>query len=137
MFELALPLGVETEGMAKLSFALGLHGQHFSGVVEDGGSRIFLRPRPFRIRERTEWRRFLPHPDIARNKIRLLERDIEFRTICELQHEHLLHSASLRGNAPQLQKPSDAVFEVNDEIAFIEFAEIDLGTIAAEPFRPL
>src|SRR5439155_19726295 len=81
MFELALPLRVKTEGMAELSFALGLHGQHFAGIVEDGGGCIFLRPRPFRIRERTERWRFFPDTDIARDKIRLLERDIEFRFI--------------------------------------------------------
>ena len=59
MFELDLPLRVGAEGVAELRFALGLHGQHFSGVVEDGGGRVFLCPRPFGIRERAERRRFL------------------------------------------------------------------------------
>src|SRR5471032_2399644 len=108
MFELALPLRVGAEGVTKLSFALSLHGQHFSGVVEDGGHRIFLRPCPFHVRERTEWRRFLPYTDVARNEIGLLEGDIESRFIGELQREHFLHSAALRGNTHQLQKPSDA-----------------------------
>ena len=66
------------------SFALGLHRQHFSGVVEDGGGRIFLRPRPFHVRERTEWRRLFSDTDIARNEICLLERDVEFRFIGKL-----------------------------------------------------
>ncbi len=36
-----------------------------------------------------------------------------------------------------MQEPPDAVFEMNDEIAFIELAEIDLGAVAAELFGAL
>ena len=132
MFEFTLPLRVGAESVAQLSFALGLHGQHFAGVIEDRGGRILLRSRPLRVRERTEGRRFFSHADITRDEIRLLERDIEFRFIREFQREDFLRPAALGRNAHQLQKPPDAVLEVNDEVAFVELAEIDLGAIAAE-----
>ncbi len=96
MFELALPFRVGAEGVAELRFALGLHGQHLAGVVEDRGDRVLLRPRPFGIRERAERRRFFPDADIARDEIRLLERDVEFRFIREFEREDFLHAAALR-----------------------------------------
>ena len=51
MFELALPLGVGAEGVAQLGFALGLHGQHFPGVIEDRGGGVLFRSGPFCICE--------------------------------------------------------------------------------------
>ena len=90
-----------------------------------------------RVRERTEGRRFFSYADITRDEIRLLERDIEFRFIREFQREDFLRSAALGRNAHQLQEPPDAVLEVNDEIAFVELAEVDLGAIAAELLGPL
>ena len=89
MFEFALPFRVGAEGVAELGFALGLHGQHFAGVIEDRGDRILLRARPFRIRERAERRRFFSDTDVTRDEIRLLERDVEFRFIREFQRERL------------------------------------------------
>ena len=101
MLELDLPFRVGAKGVAALGFALGLHGQHFAGVIEDGGGGVLLRARPFRIGQRTERRRFLPDADIARDQIGLLERDIEFRFFGEFQRQHFLRSAALRRNARQ------------------------------------
>ena len=35
------------------------------------------------------------------------------------------------------EKPADAVFEMNDEIAFVQFAEIDLRAVAPRLLGPL
>ena len=70
--------------------------EHFARVIEDRGGGVFLRPRPFRIGERTERRRFLADADITRNQIGLLERDVELRVIGEFKGEHFLHSSAWR-----------------------------------------
>ena len=65
MLEFALPFRVGPKGVAELRFAFSLHGEHFAGVIENGGDGVFLRARPFGVRERTEWRGFFPDADIA------------------------------------------------------------------------
>ena len=50
MLELGLPFCVRAERMTGLCFALGLDGEHFSRVIENGGGRFAL-ARHFRIRE--------------------------------------------------------------------------------------
>src|SRR5207302_11255367 len=104
---------------------------------ENGSGGIFFGARQFRVRERTEWRRFFSHADIARNEIGLFERDVEARVVREFEHERFLHFAVRRRHASELKKAADPMFEMNDEIAFIEFAKIDLGTIARELLRAL
>ena len=61
---------------------------------------------------------FLPDADVARNEIRLLERDVEFRFIGKLEREHFLHAAAGGRDFHQLEKPADAMLEVDHEIAF-------------------
>ena len=150
MLELELPFRVGAESVAELGLALGLQGEHFAGVIENRGSRVLLRPRPFRVGQRTERRRFFPDPDVARNQEGLLERDVEFRFVGELDRETFDASAAARGRpAPfplrrytrstprrpgslQSEETADAVLEMDDEIAFVELAEIDLSAVRAE-----
>ena len=76
--------------------------------------------------------------DIARNEIRLFERDVEFSFIRKFERENfLLDTARRRHTVMSWRRTPDAVFEVNDKIAFIELAEVDLGAVAAELFRAL
>ena len=88
MLELDLPSRVGSEDVAGLGLALSLQGQHFAGVIKDRGDRIFLGPCPFDVGQRTEQRRFFADADVTRNKIRLLERHIEFRFVRKLEREH-------------------------------------------------
>src|SRR5436190_12635248 len=67
----------------------------------------------------------------------LFERNVKLRFVCELERQHFLRFAGLGRNTRQLQKASDAVFEVNDEIAFVKLAEVDLSAVPAEFLRPL
>ena len=119
MLELALPFRVGPKRMAELRFAFGLDGEHFPGVIEDGGDGIFFGARPFCVREQAERRRFLPDADVTRNEISLFERDVEPRVVREFENERFLHFAVRRRHAGELKKTADAMFEMNDEIALL------------------
>ena len=90
MFKLRLPFGVCAKGVAWVGLALGLKREHFSGIIKNGGGRVFLRACPFRICERTQRRRLFPDADVTRDQIGLLQRNVEFRVVGELQNEDLL-----------------------------------------------
>ena len=137
MLEFALPFRIGAKGMPELRFALRLHGEHFAGVVENGSGRVGLGARPFRVRERTERRRFFPDADVARDEIGLLQRDVELGFVGEFERQHFLHAAADRRHFHQLEKTADAVLEMDDEIAFGQLAEIDLGAVARVLFRAL
>src|SRR5438128_2888850 len=49
-----------------------------------------------------------------------------FGFIGELQGEHFLLGAARCGHTHELEKATNAMFEVHDEVAVVEFAEIDL-----------
>src|SRR5256714_763715 len=132
MLEFALPFRVRAKGVAELRLALGLDGEHLAGVIENRSRRVFLRARPLRIRQRTERRRFFTDADVTRHEISLLERDVEPRVVREFESERLLHLAGGRGDPSQLEKTPDAMFEMNDEVALVQLAEVDLGAVAAE-----
>src|SRR5256885_15602378 len=137
MLELALPFCVGAKRVAELCLALSLYREHFAGVIKNGSGRASFGPRPFRVCERTERRRFFSHAHIARNKIRLFEGDVEPRVVREFEGERFLHFAGRRGDTRELQESANAMFEVDDEIAFVQLAEIDLGAVAAQLFRSL
>ena len=149
MLKLGLPFGVGRKRMAGMHLAFGLQHEHFAGVIEDGGRSVFLGANPPCIAKRAKRRRFFSNTDIARDEIGLLERNVEFGFIGELDREHLaifmVRSVGLRrasfgsaqdrlGSRPakflQPEESSDAVLEMHHEIAFGEFAEINLGTMA-------
>src|SRR2546421_10429078 len=87
MFKLRLPFGVCAKGMAWVGLALGLKREHFSGVIKNGGGRVLLRACPFRICERAQRRRLFPDANVTRDQISLLQRNVEFRVVGELQNE--------------------------------------------------
>ena len=156
MVEFRLPSCIRGKRVAGMRLPLRLDCEHFAGVIEDGSGGVSLGAHPFRVAQRAERWRFFSHTDIAGNEVRLLERDVEFRFIGELEHEDFLcfllvgtnrravrdgvsRLASfdfarerLRQRATKLlqpQKARDAMFEMHDKIAFGEFAEIDLHTM--------
>ena len=129
MLEFALPFCVGAEGVAELRFALRLDGQHLAGVIENRSRGVGFRARPFRIRERTERWRFFPDADVAGNEIGLLQRNVETRFVGKLQRQHFLLAAADRRHFHELEETAHAVLEVNHEIAFVQFAEIDLRAI--------
>ena len=137
MLELALPFRVRTEGVAELRFALRLHRQHLAGVIENGSGGVGFGARPFRVGERTERRRFFADTDITRNEIRLLQRDVEPGVVGKFEREHFLFAAAHRRHFHELLETADAVFEMHDEIAFGQFAEIDLRAVARLLLRAL
>ena len=67
----------------------------------------------------------------------MLEGNIEFCFVRKFECEHFLFYAARRWHGHELEKTSNAMFEMNDEIAFVQLAEIDLCAIATEPFRAL
>src|SRR5919197_838455 len=95
MLEFALPFRIRTERMTRGSFPLGLQGEHFAGVIEDGSGGVSFCARPSCVAKRTERRRFLADAHVTRDQIRLLERDINFRLVRELEDEHLLLFSAL------------------------------------------
>src|SRR5207248_5792116 len=93
----------------------------------------------------TERRRLFADADVARDQIGLFQRNIEFCFIGKFEnedflsgHERLCWSTEFprhraRGSSPldcrhfnEPKKSSDAVLDVDDKIAFVEFAEINL-----------
>ena len=137
VFEFALPFCVGTEGVAELRFTLRLHREHLARVIEDGSGRIGFGARPFRVRERTEPRRFFSHADITGDEVGLLERDVKTGVSREFEREHLLLAAADRRHFGELQEAADAVLEMHDEVALVQFAEIDLCPVACLLFRAL
>ena len=158
MLEFRLPFCVGAEGMSGMGLSLGLNGKHFCSVIKDGSSGVAFRARPFCIGERTERRRFLSNADVARNEVGLFEGDVKFGFIGEFQREDfgtgggVVWRAELRDAADSRSSPlqcergsallatrhfddaeefSDAMFEMDHEIPFIELAEIDGRAIAA------
>ncbi len=135
MLELELPLRVRSEGVAALGLALGLEREHFARVIENRGGRVLFRPAPFRIRQRTERRRFFPDPDVARNHEGLLQRHVKLGLLREFQHQHF--GRVVLADFLQAVEAPDALLEVDDEVAFIEIAEINLRALGAELRGPL
>src|SRR2546423_3793733 len=136
--------------MTGVGLTLGLKCEHFSGVIENRGGGVFLCARPFCVRQRTERRRLFPDADVTGDEIVLLQWNIELRFVGELQNEDFLsgprHCCWLaevqrrraRWSSPvrcrhldEAKKSSDAVLEVDDKIAFVELAEINLRAIAS------
>ena len=137
MLEFDLPFRVGAKRVAALRLALGLEGEHFARVIEDGGGRVLFRARPFCIGQRTERRRFFPDPDIARNHESLLERNEELRLFGEFDRQHFAARPPVGRDFLQSLKPADAVLEMDHQFAFVEIAEIDLGAMRAEFRGPL
>src|SRR5438105_10046779 len=152
MLKLRLPFSVGAKGVARVSLALGLKFEHFSSVIKNGGGRVFLRPRPFRVRQRTKGRRLFPDANVPRDQIGLLQRNIKFCFIGELENEDFLWrgdpvdgarggqdvqphrleaSATKCRHFNEAKKSSDTVLEMDDKIAFVELAEINLRAIAS------
>ena len=104
--------------MAELRFAFCLDREHLAGVIENGGRGVFFRARPSGVGERTERRRFFADSDVARNEIRLLERDVEFRFVRKLESENFLAAVARAGRFHELEEASNAMLEMDDEIAF-------------------
>src|SRR5438046_2550278 len=144
MLEFALPFRVRSKGMAELRLALGLDREHLAGVIEDGSGGRLFRARPLRIGQGTERRRFFADTDVARDEVSLFERNVEAGVIRELKGERFPLSARIpfwraelqrrraRGSSPlhsrqldQSEKSSDAMFEVDDEVAFVQPAETE------------
>src|SRR5262249_54567990 len=146
------------ECVAGPHLSLRLDRKHFACVIENGSRSLDFRPRPFAIAKRAERRRFFPRADVAGNEIRLLERNIQLGFIGELDCQDFLFSVcsgsragcipwqsrrhacrynvrrSLETNEPA--KSSDPVLKVHDQIAFSEFAEIDLGAMTFRSTQP-
>ena len=158
MLEFGLPFCVGAESVARLRLALGLKREHLSRVIENRSGRLEFCARPLCIGERGKRRRFFPDADVSRNQIGLLEWDVEFRVIGELKRENFLlrffggthlwrrrkHIAPVgcaerlrSANFLQPEKTADAMFEMNNEIAFVQFAKINLRPVAPETLGSL
>ena len=129
MLKLGLPFRVGTKRVAGMRFALSLEGEHFARVVENGGRGVFLRARPFCVAKRTEWRRLFADTDVAGNEIGLFKRHIKFRFIGKLEDQNFLRSV-LRREFFKTEEPSDAVFEMDNEVALTQLTEINLRAMA-------
>ena len=147
MFKFRLPFCVRSERVAGLRFSLRLDRKHFAGVIEDGSRRFDFCAGPFAVAERAERRRFFSCADVAGNEISLLERNVELRFIGELERENFLlfvlvgqrRAVNARAsvapggralrNFHQSEESADAMLEMDHQIAFVEFAEIDLGAM--------
>src|ERR1700686_3090592 len=129
MLKLGLPLRVGTERVTRMRFTFSLEGEHFASVVENGGGSVFLRARPFCVAKRTECRRFFADTDVAGNEIGLFERHIKFRFIGELEDQNFLRSVLWR-EFFKTEEPSDAVFEMDNEVALTQLTEISLRAMA-------
>ena len=90
MLEFGLPFCVGAESVARLRLALRLKREHLSRVIENRSGRLQFCARPLRIRERGKRRRFFPDTNVSRNEIGLLEWDVEFCFIGELERENFL-----------------------------------------------
>src|SRR6202030_815440 len=153
MFKSALPFRVGPERMTRLRLAFGLKRQHPARIVEDRGRGVSFDPSPTCISQRTEGWRLFSGTDIARNQICLFQRHIESGLLGELQCEHFLSALCSRGFfscgrcladcAAWLRQPNepkesaDAVLQMDDEIALVQFTEIDLRPMMTSPFGPL
>src|SRR5438046_2462043 len=131
MFKFGLPFAVGNKCVAGMGLPLGLEGEHFAGIVENGCCGVFLGPCPLRVSKRAERRRFFSDANIARYQIRLLERDINLRFIRELDRKHFVFTDSL-----QPTKSSDAMLEMHDKVTFCQLTEIDLRAMAFDASQP-
>src|SRR5262245_11008856 len=102
-----------------------MDAQKLSGVVKDSLLRALRRPGPLSVAEVRQLRVLLAYTDIARNEIALLEGNVEARFFRELQHEHFLNRVTPR-NALHTLVAGDSVFQVDNQFAVDEFAEINL-----------
>src|SRR5205809_44052 len=130
MLEFPLPLRVRTERVAGNGFALGLDREHFAGIIENRGRGRLFCARPFCVSERAQFRRAFADADMTRIQVSLLERNIELCFFGELERENFLFPIVRCRNFSATVKAADAVLEVNNEIAFVQLAEIDLRSMA-------
>src|SRR5438477_10822953 len=149
MLKLGLPFAVRSKCMAGMCLTLSLKREHFAGVIENRCCGIFLGPCPLRVAKRAQRRRFFSNTHVARHEIGLLKWNIELRFISKLDCKHfailmirpiVLRRASFDGAQDRLrsrptkflqpEESSDAVLELDNEIAFGEFAKIDLRAMA-------
>src|SRR6202040_813269 len=129
MLKLGLPLRVGTERVTGMRFTFSLEGEHFASVVENGGGGVFLCARPFCIAKRAERRRLFADTDVARNEIGLFERHIKFRFIGEFENQNVFRSI-LRREFFKSEEPSDAMLEMDNKVALVQFTEINLRAMA-------
>ncbi len=87
-----LPSCVRAKRVTGMRLPFRLKCEHFARVIENGSSCVFLGARPFRVSERTEWRRLFADTDVTRNQIGLFERDVEFCFVGKLEREDFLSS---------------------------------------------
>ncbi len=59
----------------------------------------------------------------------MFERHIEPGFVSEFERQHFLFAIGRCWNARQSSEASNAVFEMNHEIVFVQLAEIDLGAV--------
>src|SRR5260370_14260004 len=90
---------------------------------------------PAAITECAQRRKAFSNTDIARDEKRLFKRNIESGFVRELQDDNFLFEAILLQplNAAIL---ADSVLEMNNEISFHDFGEVDRRSSASEPRPP-
>ncbi len=141
-FKFALPGGVGFEGMAGLGFARGLDAQQFGGDVAHGAFGLFLRLFPARAAERVERRMRLARADVFADQMRLGHGHVKFRRLIagiggRVFDDQTLHcgfrisdfgfcGAGRRGQIFQAEISSDAVLQMHDQVAFLQFSEINV-----------
>ncbi len=136
--ELVLPMGVGAEGVADAGVPLGLEAKHGGGVFEDRTLGFFHGALPFAVAEDGERGVALAEADVAADLPGLVEGDVEFAVVGELEGEGGLGRRA--GGIVRLQADvaADAVVEVDDEIAGLEFRVVHAtarggGAVAANP----
>ena len=152
-FKLALPWCVRLARVAGLRFARGLDAQQFRRDIAHGAFGLLLRLVPARAAKRVERRVRLASADVFADEMRLGDGNIKFRRLIAgigggvfddktfragfFGWASVLTSRSrglCRHRLPprtrrqifQAEKFSDAVLEMDDEIAFLQIGEINV-----------
>ena len=122
--ELALPGGVGRAGETGLGLALGVDAEQLGGEVDGGTLGGLTGFFPATGADAAELGFGFAEADIAADEVRFLERDVQGDVVVELKGDDLANA--LRGvEFGEAAVEGDAVLEVDDEVAFDEFGEIE------------
>ena len=130
-FQFPLPRGIGGKGPPLRGFPLGVQRQHVAGDVQRGAPGAFAGRRPFLRSEARERRRMVVGPDVARQPVGLMDRDIHLPAVAEL-HLKVLAVQSVDRAPHQAGEQPDPEFDVDDEIPGFQ---VGVGALRRERFR--
>ena len=119
--EFLLPVGVGREGVSDRCFPFGLDSQHLGGVLVDALGGFFLRALPAPPSHLRKIWIFSSEANVAGDLPSLIERNIQSRLVCKLQHKHVTAAV---GGFFEAFVSSDSVIKMNNKITLFEFRKI-------------